>query len=193
MEPMTQTNNEAAEASQIVFEKRGWFIALGTILILIGVVAIVSPMLATFSTAIFIGWILIIGGIAQIIHAFWAKGWDGFFWEIFIGLLQLLAGIILLTYPVASVIALTIFLAITFIVEGIMRAVMAFSLNPQSGWVWVLISGVVSIIVGIMLWIELPGSSLWAIGILVGVNIFMAGWSLLMLAFAAKEASNANA
>lgn len=191
---MSEASVDIDEVSQAVREKRGWFIAFGIVLMLVGAVAILSPMLATFSTAIFIGWILIFGGAAQILHAFWAKGWGGFFWESFIGLLYLLAGIALLTYPVASVIALTVFLAMTFIIEGIIRAVMAFSLKPQSGWVWVLISGILSIVVGVMLWMELPSSSLWAIGFLVGVNIFMIGWSLLMIALAAgnRETAKAN-
>jgi len=188
-----QTNSEISEASHVVREKRGWFIALGIILILIGAVAVISPMVATFSTAMFIGWILIFGGIAQFVHAFWAKGWGGFFWEMLIGLLQLLVGAALVTYPVASIIALTAFLALTFVIEGIMRSVMAFNLKPEPGWVWTLISGIVSIVVGMMLWMELPSSALWAVGTLVGINILMAGWSLLMLASVAGDQKTANA
>jgi len=190
---MTETETSATEVQQAVREKRGWFIALGIILILIGTAAIVSPFLATLTTKILVGWILVFSGIAQVIHAFWAKDWGGFFWELLIGLLQTAAGILLLVYPIAGIIALTIFLAATFIAEGVMRVILAFNIKPQAGWGWVLFGGIVSFAVGAMLWAELPSSALWAIGLLVGVNIAMAGWSLLMLAIAAGNSKDETA
>ena len=82
---MTPSKVDGAEVSDAVREKRGWFIALGTILILIGTAAIVFPHIATLSTEIFVGWFLVIGGVAQVVHAFWAKDWGGFFWELIAG------------------------------------------------------------------------------------------------------------
>ena len=84
-------------------------------------------------------------------------------------------------------------MAITFIVEGVLKIVLAFNIKPQSGWTWVLVSGVLSAVVGIMLWAKLPSSALWAIGLLVGLNIAMAGWSLLMMAWLGNKASSAAA
>ena len=91
----------------------------------------------------------------------------------------------LLVYPVAGIIALTIYVAVVFIVEGIIRALLAFQLKPEAGWVWVLIGGIVSVILGVMLYAKLPSSAIWAIGLLVGLNIAMAGWTLLMIALTA--------
>jgi uncharacterized membrane protein HdeD (DUF308 family) len=96
-------------------------------------------------------------------------------------------------YPIEGIIALTIFLAVMFFIEGIVRTVFAFQMRPEVGWGWVLTSGIISIIVGVMLWAKLPSSALWAIGLLVGINFIMAGWSSLMLAFAAEKAAGAGA
>ncbi|MFV2092031.1 MAG: HdeD family acid-resistance protein [Hyphomicrobiales bacterium] len=176
-----------SKVSKAINEKRGWFIALGIILVLIGAVAVIWPFFATLSTALFVGWVLIAGGIAQVIHAFWVKDWGGFIWAMLIGLLETAAGIALLTYPVEGIVALTIYMAIVFIAEGALRIIMAFGHKPHAGWVWLLIGGIVSIGVGVMLWAKLPSSALWAIGLLVGVNVTVAGWTLLMLAFAARN------
>lgn len=190
---MTKTKSGVADVSHAVREKRGWFIALGVILILIGSAAILSPHIATLSTSILVGWVLVIGGIAQAIHAFWAKEWGGFFWELIVGLLEAAAGLFLLVYPVAGIVALTIYMAAVFVAEGLIRAVLAFQLKPEAGWVWMLIGGIVSVMVGAMLWAKLPSSAIWAIGLLVGLNIAMAGWTLLMIAFAAGASADETA
>jgi len=187
---MTSTQVELTKAVQ---DNRGWFIALGIILILIGTAAILFPFLSTLSTEIFVGWVLVIGGITQIVHGFWAKDWGGFFWELLVGLLETGAGLILLVYPVAGIIALTVYLAATFVIEGVFRAALAFRIKPQAGWGWMLFGGIVSIIVGAMLWAKLPSSALWAIGLLIGINIAMAGWTLLMLAISAGSSTGAKA
>ena len=171
--------------AQAIHENRGWFIAIGVVLILVGTAAILFPFLSTLSTEIFVGWLLVIGGIVQIVHAFRAKEWSGFLWEVLIGVLEVAAGVILLAYPLAGLVTLTVFLAVMFIVEGAFRAALAFKIKPQAGWGWVLFGGILSGIVGVMIWAKLPSSSLWAIGLLVGINIAMAGWTLVMLAMSA--------
>ncbi len=190
---MAQTEVGVAEVSQAVLEKRGWFIALGIVMILVGSAAIIFPHIATLSTKIFLGWFLVIGGITQAIHAFWVKDWGGFFWGLLVGLLEAFAGLFLLVYPVAGIIALTIYVAAVFVVEGIIRALLALKLKPEAGWIWMLIGGVVSIVLGAMLWAKLPSSAIWAIGLLVGLNMAMAGWTLLMIALAAGGAAGAKA
>jgi uncharacterized membrane protein HdeD (DUF308 family) len=188
---MAQTEADIAEVSQAVRDKRGWFIALGIIMILIGTAAILSPYIATISVKIFLGWFLVIGGVAQVIHAFWAKDWGGFFWQLIVGLLEAFAGLFLLVYPVAGIIALTIYVAAVFFVEGLIKAYLAFQLKPEAGWIWVLIGGIVSILLGAMLWAKLPSSAIWAIGLLVGLNIAMAGWTVLMIGLAAGGTAGA--
>jgi uncharacterized membrane protein HdeD (DUF308 family) len=110
-----------------------------------------------------------------------------------VGLLEFFAGLFLLVYPVAGIIALTIYVAVVFIVEGIIRAFLAFQLKPEAGWIWVLIGGIVSVLLGVMLYAKLPSSAIWAIGLLVGLNIAMAGWTLLMIALAAGSGADQTA
>jgi len=190
---MAQTQAGAVEVSKAVLEKRGWFIALGIVMIVVGSAAIMFPYVATVSTKIFLGWFLIIGGITQAIHAFWVKNWGGFFWALLVGLLEVFAGAFLLVYPVAGIIALTIYVAAVFIVEGIIRALLAFHLKPEAGLISILICRIVSICLSAMLWAKLPSSAIWAIGLLVGLNMSMAGWTLLMIAMAAGGAAGAKA
>ena len=190
---MAQTKAVVAEVSQAVRQKRGWFIVLGIAMILVGSAAIISPHIATLSMKIFLGWFLIFGGIIQAVHAFRMKDWGGFFWGLLVGLLEFFAGLFLLVYPVAGIIALTIYVAVVFIVEGIIRSLLAFQLKPEAGWVWVLIGGIVSVILGVMLYAKLPSSAIWAVGLLVGLNIAMAGWTLLMIALAAGSGADQTA
>ena len=177
-----------AEITKTIQDNRGWFIALGVVLIVVGTAAILFPFLSTLSTELFVGWLLVIGGIVQMVHAFRTKEWGGFFWEFLIGALEVIAGVILLSYPLAGLVALTVFLAVMFIIEGAFRAALAFKIKPQAGWGWVLAGGIVSGLVGVMIWAHLPSSSFWAIGLLVGINIAMAGWTLVMLAMSAGNA-----
>ena len=134
---MAITDIEDSDVSDAVREKRGWFIAFGILLLLIGFAAIASPHVASISTISFIGWFLVISGVAQIIHAFWMKGWRGVIWQLVAGALQALAGLVLLTNPISGVIALTVFLAVMFVLEGVARAYLAFKLRPEAGWVWI--------------------------------------------------------
>jgi len=175
-----------AEFTDAVRESRGLFIAVGVLLLIIGVGAIIFPLVSTLSATLLIGAVLVIGGLVHIFHAFGAKGWGGFAWEVVIGILEAVFGLILLAFPLAGSVALTLFLAAMFLVEGVVRTVFAFQMRPETGWIWALISGIASIIVGILLWSGLPSTALWAIGLLVGINFIMAGWSSIMLASAAS-------
>lgn len=164
---------------------------LSIILIVIGIAAVVFPYVASISIEAFVGWLLLIGGVVQIIHTIRSKGHGSFLWSILIGLLQVAVGIILLAYPLSGIIVLTVFLAVSFVIEGAFRSASAMQIKPQSGWRWALFSGLLSIFVGIMLYVQLPGSALWAVGLLVGVNLIMAGWALLMLASVGSSVSKA--
>ena len=179
----------AEEITKVIHENKGWFMTIGIVLIIVGTAAILFPFLSTLSTEIFVGWLLVIGGIVQAVHAFKAKEWGGFFWELIIGILEVAAGVILLAYPLAGLVTLTVFLAVMFIIEGAFRAALAFKIKPQAGWGWVLFGGILSGVVGVMIWAKLPSSALWAIGLLVGINIAMAGWTLVMLAMSSGSAA----
>ena len=164
----------------------GWLLALAILLTLLGLIAIAAPVYATFAVQVLLGWILIIGGIAQGIHAFTVRGWGGFLFELLSALLYLAVGVLLLVNPVEGALALTIVLAAFLAVEGIFKIVMAWRVRRHPRWGWLLASGIVSLILGALIWAQWPSSALWVIGLLVGVHLLFTGWALTMLALAAR-------
>lgn len=164
----------------------GWLLALGILMVVLGIFAIGAPAVATIAVQLVLGWILLIGGIGQGIHAFMVKGWGGFLFQLLSAALYLLVGILLLVNPVEGALALTFVLAVFLIVEGIFKIILGLRVRPHAGWGWLLASGILSLILGILIWSEWPVAGLWVIGLLVGIQLLFTGWSLVMLALAAR-------
>jgi uncharacterized membrane protein HdeD (DUF308 family) len=180
-----QPKSPAAQAVEaIAAEHRTWFMILGIVLIVLGTAAIFFPFVTTIAAKIALGWLFLIGGIVQIFHAFSTQKWSAFFFNLLVGLLYLVAGAWLAFLPLAGIITLTILLAAMFIAQGVLEAVMAFQLRPRQGWVWVLIAGLVALAVGVLIFAQLPSSAVWAIGLLVGINMISSGWAYFFLALA---------
>lgn len=189
-QPLTISDLEArvAETKQLVTDKWGWFLALGIVLILAGVAAIAFPFLSTIAAKIMLGWLFLIGGVMMIVHAFQAPGWQGFLWELLIGILYAVVGAYLAFFPLTGLLTLAIVLAALFIAEGVFEVIMAFRVRPHEGWVWVLLSGLAALAVGVLIAMDLPGSAVWALGLLVGINLLFSGWSYVFLALAGRRA-----
>jgi uncharacterized membrane protein HdeD (DUF308 family) len=165
----------------------GWLLALGILMIILGVFAIGAPVVATIAFQVMLGWLLVIGGIAEAIHAFMAQSWRGFLFELLSAILYVVVGVLLLINPVLGAAALTLLLAVFLVVEGIFKIIMALRVRDHRGWGWLLASGVLSLILGAMIWAQWPASGLWVIGLLVGIQLLFTGWSLVMLALAARS------
>ena len=190
---LSQADIEAklAKARQHIAEKWGWFLALGIVLILVGIAAICFPLVSTIAAKIFLGWLFLIGGVFLIIHAFSAQGWGGFLWSLLIGVLYLIAGGYLAFFPLTGLLTLAILLAILFVAEGIMEIIMAFRVHPSDARVWLLLSGIAALVVGVLIFLGLPSSAGWALGLLVGINLLFSGWSYVFLAMAGRKAKEA--
>jgi uncharacterized membrane protein HdeD (DUF308 family) len=171
----------------------GWLLAVGILMIILGVVAIGAPVVATIAVQFMLGWLLVISGIAEGIHAFMVQGWRGFLFELLSALLYLGVGILLLVNPLEGALALTIVLAVFLLVEGIFKIIMALRVREHRGWGWLLASGIVSLILGALIWAQWPASGLWVIGLLVGIQLLFTGWALVMLALAARARRQATA
>lgn len=186
---LSQTDIESAiEAARAQIKRNwGWFLALGIVFVLAGVAAIAFPLLSTIATKIFLGWIFLAGGVLMILHAFSASGWRGFLLGLLIGILYVVAGGWLAFFPFTGIITLTILLAALFLAEGVLEAIMAFRVRPHEGWVWLLLSGLVAVAVGVMIAMGLPSSATWAIGLLTGINLLMTGASFIALALAGRR------
>ena len=169
---------------------RNWacFLALGITLIIVGAIAIGYPVLATLATVTVVGVLLLIGAGVEVAGAFWASRWGGFFLHVFAGLLYLFVGAVILERPGLGAAGYTLLLAMFFVAAGLVRVVFAIT-HRFSGWGWALLSGAVSLILGIMIWREWPVSALWVIGTFVGIEMFFNGVSWVMLGMAARHVS----
>tara|TARA_R110002124_G_scaffold63777_9_gene174632 strand:+ start:4410 stop:4916 length:507 start_codon:yes stop_codon:yes gene_type:complete len=159
-------------------------VALGIVTIIMGSAAILFPLFGSIAVAVVIGFALVIAGIAQIIAAFSHPKWGVRILTFIVGLLSLLAGIFLLLNPVNGIFALTIVVAAIFFTEGIWKTIYAFRMRPHPGWGWLLFDGILSVVLGLMLWVQFPSSALWALGILAGISILLSGWTMVMLGVA---------
>ena len=161
-----------------------WAIIVGVLLIIGGIVAMLSPVLAGMSVALMVGWLFIFGGILQVIFAFRAKA--GIL-AIIIGLLTLAAGVYMIMNPGVAIATLVLFMAIYLVVSGISEAIMAFSARPEDGWGWVLFSAVTSILLGGLMFTQFPVAGAMAIGILLGLKLLFFGLMLVMISFKVRK------
>jgi uncharacterized membrane protein HdeD (DUF308 family) len=144
-------------------------------------------VVATIAVQVMLGWLLVISGIGEAIHAFMAQGWRGFLLELLSAVLYLGVGVLLLVNPLEGALALTFVVAVFLLVEGIFKIITALRVRDHRGWGWLLASGIVSVILGVLIWAQWPASGLWVIGLLVGIQLLFTGWSLVMLALAARS------
>ena len=164
------------------------------VLILLGAVAVLAPGLFTLGVVALVGVLLVIGGGVRLYRCLAAGGHAGRGWHIAAALLALIAGVIILFHPWSGVLTLTIVLIALFLLEGLIKLTAALRFRPQHAWGWGLVSGLVDIALAVVLWAGLPGSALWAIGLLVGISLFFTGWTALMLSLAMRRmAGNAGA
>ena len=168
-----------------------WFKIYGVVLILLGIAAILLPGIASIATSIMVGWLLVAGGVFGLISDFSAgTKAPGFWWNLLTAALYLIAGIVLLVNPIAAVLTLTIILAAYLLATGFAKVLMAFhykNVIPKA-WLWVLFSALVDIALGIIIFAGLPGTALWVIGLMVGINLLFTGVALLASAFHCQSA-----
>lgn len=162
---------------------KNWFpfMLLGITLLVLGFLAIGSSFFVTILTVALIGVLLMIGGIMQIVNSFYTGRWTGFFLHLVLGLLYLVVGFMLLDAPVLNAITLTFLLAAFFIVAGLFRIITSIA-SPFPGWGWTLFSGIVTFLLGILIYKHWPSSSLWIIGLFVGIEMVLSGWYWVMFA-----------
>lgn len=171
-----------------VHRGNGWFVALGVVMILTGIGAFAFPLIASLSVEILVGCTFLVGGAATLVQAFQEKEWGGVFWQIAIGIIYTLGGIAFLINPFGGVLALTVFLGVVFVVEGIARIVMGVQMRTNPKWGLVVASGGVSVLLGILVFAGLAnGASLGFIGVLLGVNFIFAGAAFVALGSAKPD------
>jgi uncharacterized membrane protein HdeD (DUF308 family) len=179
-----------SQMSAAVREHWKAFLIEGILLVVLGLAAIIAPMIASFAFTIFFGWMFLISGIVGLAMTFWARQMPGFWWSLFSAALAVFAGLILLTRPVQGVLTLTIVIGAYFLAEGVATIMYALEHRRELSerWSWMLFSGVLDILISAMIITGLPGSAEWAIGLLVGINLVFGGAALIGVAMAAQKA-----
>jgi len=168
--------------------KWGLFAGLGIVLMVIGVLAISLPIAMSLTLALFLGWLLVAGGIFQLMNCFATGRWSGFWLHLVTSLLYLAAGLMVIYNPWRGLATLTLLLAAFFVIEGVIKIILAMHLRPAAAWSWTLFNGIIVLILGVMIWNEWPSDVDWVIGLLVGINLLFSGSSMLMLGLAARKA-----
>jgi uncharacterized membrane protein HdeD (DUF308 family) len=160
----------------------------GVIAIIVGILAIIAPFAATLATTLFVGWVLLIGGIVGVISALRAREAPGFWANLALSVLAAILGLLFIVNPISGAITLTWLLATFLVLSGIMNFMIARAFRSSTGrfW-WVIISGIIDIVLALYLLLWLPLTAIWAIGLLVGISFLSSGFSLL---FAALDARN---
>jgi uncharacterized membrane protein HdeD (DUF308 family) len=169
----------------------GWLLALSILLIVLGTIGFGMSFGMTLASVSVFGVLLVIGGVFQLVNAFNFKGWKSILWHVLIAVLYVAAGNVILVDPVFASESLTLALAFILIAVGVFRIIMAFQLRPAEGWLWPLLSGLVSILLGGMIIVQWPASGLWVIGLFVSIELVFSGWSYLFIALAARKAARA--
>ena len=173
----TQPAGSFAPGIEPLRAKWGWIVALGVIYVIVGVIALGSVVAATAASVFVVGIMMIIAGAAEVVNAFQIKTWGKFLFWVALGILYIVAGFVAFENPLLTAVVLTLLLGAALIASGIMRIILAFSMKEGTLWIWVALSGVVTLLVGLIILAKWPVSSLFVLGLFLGIDLVFAGAS----------------
>ncbi|WP_085423398.1 HdeD family acid-resistance protein [Xaviernesmea oryzae] len=171
----------------MVRDKWGWFLALGILLLVFGIIAFANLFVATVASVFYIGMMMLIGGVAYLVHAFQVKGWEQILFWALSGVLYTIAGLLAFWNPALTAVVLTFLMAVALVVAGIFRLWVGFRMRPMKGSGWVIVGGVVTVLAGLIIAIGWPVNSLWILGLFLAIDLIMQGWALVAVALAARS------
>jgi len=177
--------------------RRHWvlFLCEGILLVVLGILALLAPVVASVAATVFFGWILFLSGLLGLISTIRARRAPGVWWSLVSALIGMAAGVLLLGWPVLGALSLTAVLIAFLFAEGIVSIMYALEhRNALSGrWGWMLASGIIDVTLAVLLILGLPGTALWALGLILGINLIFGGWALIFMALHARPTSTAAA
>lgn len=171
----------------------GWLLALGIVQIIAGSFALAIPVVASLAVVAIFGAVLIVSAIFQMIHAFRVKAWPRSAWYGLGGVLYLIAGLLVVIFPIGGALTLAVMIAIMLIADGVLRVAFASSVRPVPGSGWLIAGGLGSIVVGVFLLIGWPATAFWVTGLLLGVNLIFTGAMHVALALTSRRTSHTSA
>lgn len=165
------------------------YLGEGILLVVLGIIAVLIPQLATLAVTILFGWLFLVSGVIGLVTTFWMRNAPGFWWALISAALAILAGGWMLAQPIGGALSLTVVLIAFFIIEGIASIFFALDHRRElSGqWAWMLGSGIVDLVLAMMLLMGLPSTAVWAVGLLVGINMVFGGVALIAMALHARK------
>lgn len=167
-----------------------WSTVWGVLLIILGALALASPLMAAVAVNVVISWLIVVAGVVHIIIAFHLHRAGSVIWRLLVGLAYLFFGGYLITHPAVGVASLTLVLASLFLVEGILNIALYFQVRAMQRSGWFLFDGIITLLLGLMIYLQWPSSSAWAIGTLVGVSLIISGVTRVMLSLAVRKTTD---
>lgn len=187
---MTQPTEMPGTLRDAIGETRakwGWFVALGVLLLIFGVIAFGNLFIATVASVYVVGAMMLVSGIIEIAHAFGVKSWGNFFWWLLSGLLYAVAGFLAFYNPLLASAVLTFLLAVSLVASGILRLWVGFKNRQASGWGWIVAAGVVTTLAGLVIALGWPVNSLWVLGLFLAIDLIFQGWTFIAFGLALKR------
>jgi len=184
-----EANQLQRALAQSIREHWVLFLIEGIVLVVLGLLAIIIPPIATIAVTIFLGWLFLISGVVGLVTTFWARHAPGFWWSLLSAVLAIAAGIVLLAWPVSGAVSLTLLLIVFFTIEGVLSIMYALEHKKElSGrWGWMLTSGIIDLVLAAIILAGLPGTAAWALGLLVGINMLFGGTAMIAMAMHARS------
>lgn len=190
---MTLSDEPMKTAIGPASEKWGWFVALGVLLLILGVIALGNLFVATIASVYFIGWLMLLAGVIEIVHAFGVKTWGRFFYWFLAGLIYAIAGFFAFYNPLLASAVLTLLLAAALLATGLLRIWIGIKTWSRSGSGWLVTAGVVTAIAGLLIAFQWPVNSVWVLGLFLAIDLTFQGWALIALGLALRKTGQAQA
>lgn len=184
------TENDNLQTVKDVKSAGGWMLAMGILSIIAGVLAIAMPLASSLSVAWIIGTVLAVVGVFTLIGTFQAGTYEGRGADILAGVLYLLGGILCFVLPQAALLTLTMLVTIFLCVRGVFQIWASLQVKPEKGWGWILFAGILSLVLGILLFSKLPGTALWLPGLFLGIELIFSGWTRIFLGSGLRQAAS---
>ena len=165
----------------------GWLLGLGILFVILGSIGLGMVVGLTLASVFFIGVLLLVAGVSQIIDVFKSKEWRGVLWHALIAVLYVFGGGVVIYDPILASTVITALLAWMLIIIGITRLIMASALRDASGWGWIVFAGITAIILGILILLQWPYSGMWILGLFIAIELLVNGWTYIFVALTLKN------
>jgi uncharacterized membrane protein HdeD (DUF308 family) len=185
---MSSSATEASGPARSLQARWSVFLVIGLVLLLCGAIAILLPSISNVPASLVLGAAVAFAGIVKVLESFQIKGWSGFVWQLFGGIVEIVGGVFIYLNPLKGAVAITLIIAAVFVIVGIAQIGLALKVQPQDGWGWLLASGVLALIVGVALIVKVPFTAHLDPALIAGISLLFAGWAYLVIAYAARRA-----